>query len=170
MSLSRVPLMAWLVGALAVLGMLLGYGSFPGSSRAPGPVDEEAWTLGAPRALRSYDEGDYQSVRSWAAWGGASDYALTQGAEAAKPQWRLVALVSEPSPRAIVRIEGQNSYQRLAVDETLPDGGRIIAVAPDHVVAVYDGCHRIFALYAMVKPGDAASKLCTPIAGLPHKE
>lgn len=144
------PLAAAALAGLA-LGIVLGL-AMPIRASAPDPAELSAWTDYASADLVRVDEATFAAAREAGLFGRDLNAAGgTTGSGAAS--WRLVGIIVDPAPIALVLAEGGTAPVEARAGEALPDGGRILEITPRAVRFERAGCEFERALYSA---GDVA--------------
>ncbi|MBI2382252.1 MAG: hypothetical protein HYV16_15975 [Gammaproteobacteria bacterium] len=162
-----------LIAVLPVVSGILGYALVLGPLVNPSPSEEQAWEPPQAGGLTSYVEADYRALRSWKGWGSSP---AAQGARAeteGSSRWRLVGIVSSPTPVAIISLPGDSAIRHIARGELLPDGRRLMEVMADRILVEDGTCAQQIALYTSRQAGSAKAPSgaeCSPAATLESNE
>lgn len=151
----------WATAVVAglVLGGVVG-AAWPIRRFAPPAASDQTWTLPDRREIAVADDAAFARVRDASFLGGAVVGREARGQTAV--QWRLIAVVLDPAPVAIVQASGAADMTRLRVGDTLPDGARVVGISAGAISFVRDGCPYQRALYVPVDSPDAQG--CEPRA------
>lgn len=112
----------------------------------PGTQAQDAWVAPARLAAVQPKEAEFTRVRDARIWGEGNVAAAGSGAAAT--QWRLVAIIAGPSPVAMVAHDRERELKRVAIGQSLPDGGVVREVTADGLVYEREGCRYERILYA----------------------
>src|SRR3546814_6971168 len=129
----------------ALLGALVG--SSLGLLRSIAPAASErssaelAWQLPPISVVSRFDERQFAAVQKRNIWGNDAVSSARGSGPDGKPvlPWQLTGIILEPVPMALVLTDGSTTVSRVAVGETLPDGGVLRAVAATHITCDSEG-------------------------------
>lgn len=134
-----------------VLGIVIGL-ALPIRASAPDPAELAEWTDYGSADLARVDEATFAAARAGALLGRDLNAAGAPGAPGAA-SWRLVGIIVDPAPIALVLSEGGAAPVEARAGEALPDGGRILEITARAVRFERAGCEYERALYSA---GDVA--------------
>ena len=134
-----------------VLGVAIGL-AIPIQASAPDPAELAAWADYGNADLVRVDEATFAAARDAALFGRDLNAAGAKG-DPGTATWRLVGIIVDPAPIALVLAEGGTAPVEVRAGEALPDGGRILDITPRAVVFERAGCQFERALYSA---GDVA--------------
>ena len=144
------PLAAAVLGGVLV-GTVIGL-AMPIQASAPDPAELAAWTDYASADLVRVDEATFAAARKAGLFGRDLNAPGAQGG-AGEVRWRLVGIIVDPAPIALVLADGGKTPVEARAGEALPDGGRILEITPRAVRFERAGCEFERALYSA---GDVA--------------
>lgn len=126
--------------ACGVLGLVAGLG-MPVPVKDSLNATESHWSLPGTEEVVRYDEARFAALRQSARWSGRANVAGGSGqGAAASPTWRLVGVVFNPAPMALVTTEGATAMARLRIGQQTPDGGTITAMSRSEIRYTMGGC------------------------------
>ena len=138
------------VGGIA--GLLMG-ALVPPPDAGDWTPGESAWALPAPSSLQRADEATFAKVRAAPFWGAAST--LNGSGVQRRPGWRLIGIITDPVPLALVTADGQQDAVHVPVGGDLPDGGTVVRITFRGLSFERDGCTYARELYAPLDPAEA---------------
>lgn len=155
---------ALLVGAIAGLGI---GALLPASVGQKGLQATRGWQLPAANAVARVSEAEFARVRAAPIWGASAG-----GPAAVKAaSWKLVAIMNQPQPVALVVAGKGPDVLHLKAGDRLPDGGAVGSVGPNGLTFVRDGCSFERVLYSAVDSPIAGScAAAKPAASAPSPE
>jgi len=140
-------------GALAGLGLGIVLGlAMPIRASAPDPAELAAWTDYQAGSLARYDAATFAAARDAGLLGRNMNAAGAAGAAAAA-SWKLLGIIVDPDPTALVLAEGGKVPAKVRIGEALPDGARVVGMDARALRFERAGCEFERALYSA---GDVA--------------
>ncbi|MBS7457836.1 hypothetical protein [Coralloluteibacterium stylophorae] len=139
--------------AICVLSFVAGIWTTGGRAVPARGVDEAPWTLPGDEVLAAIDAEAFLATSRAIRWTGSrrSDDADVGPTET---KWRLLAIVRDPAPVAVVDMAGR--LARMREGDVLPSGEQLTSIEDGAVVVTTDGCETRWRLYQAAPERDGA--------------
>ncbi|HWS78707.1 MAG TPA: hypothetical protein VN205_10090 [Thermomonas sp.] len=116
----------------------------PIRAASPPKAEDANWVLPTRAAIKRFDDGKYQSVRSARFWGEIK----VQGQRGPRAvAWNLGAIVTRPTVGIAITTPGKTGTSWVRLGSEMPDGSTFVAANRDTVWYEKDGCRRARKLY-----------------------
>lgn len=125
----------------AALGLSIG-AVVPPAGPGARVTPRRGWSLPGPKAIARVDESEFSRVRGAPIWGAAGSRAVKAAS------WRLVGIMNQAGPVALVAVTGRPDVLHLAAGDPLPDGAVVRSIESNALRFVRDGCGFERALYS----------------------
>lgn len=133
------------LGVGLLLGTLAGL-LWPVQVPPPGAEVADAWEPPGSLASLRPTESEFAFVRDAQVWGADGSGPGARGPQ--KAGWRLVGIIADPVPGALLTTGGGSEVTRVAAGAQLPDGSTVERVTLEGIVFLRNGCAYERALFA----------------------
>jgi len=138
---------AWLVflGLLTVIGYAAWWLAPIPPEPKPARITAEPWTL--PQAQKTQSNKALETLNKASLWGKLPEIETAKPLN--DPEWRFVGIVTNGSERfVLINVDGQVE-QRLAMNDKLPAGSKILKIQNDSLCILINGKRRSLGIYTM---------------------
>lgn len=131
-------------GVICALSFVAGIWTSDGLTAAAPGTDEDLWSLPGDEVLAPVDADAFLATSRAIRWSGSREAGTEEGEEQGST-WRLLAIIGDPAPVAVV--ETADRLVRMREGDALPSGERLTSIENGAVVIARDGCETRWRLY-----------------------